>query len=163
MNWDAVGAIGEVVGALAVVATLGYLAIQIRQNTMAVRRNSVRQANEGNSRALNSLIDEGVSEVFVRGLKSLDDLSDVERFRFDNVFYQWLSAQEQAFIDRREGAISDDSFAVYENTVPGFLTTPGGREWWRQRCLWFSSSFRNDVDRLISMPTVEAKKSGPVL
>ena len=30
MNWDAIGAVGEIVGALAVVATLGYLAIQIR-------------------------------------------------------------------------------------------------------------------------------------
>ena len=29
MDWDAIGAIGEVVGALAVVATLGYLAKQV--------------------------------------------------------------------------------------------------------------------------------------
>ncbi len=117
----------------------------------------------GTSEELNSLTEEGVSEIFVKGLKSLDSLSGVERFRFDNVFYQWLSALEQAFIDRRDGAISDDTFAVYDNTVPGFLTTPGGREWWGQRCNWFSSSLRNDVDRLISEPSVEAKKSGPVL
>jgi hypothetical protein len=30
MNWDAVGAIGEVLGSIAVFATLGYLAIQVR-------------------------------------------------------------------------------------------------------------------------------------
>ena len=30
MNWDAIGAIGEIVGSLAVVLTLGYLAVQIR-------------------------------------------------------------------------------------------------------------------------------------
>jgi len=29
MNWDAIGAIGELIGAAVVVATLGYLAIQI--------------------------------------------------------------------------------------------------------------------------------------
>jgi hypothetical protein len=28
MNWDAIGAIGEILGALAVVLTLGYLAIR---------------------------------------------------------------------------------------------------------------------------------------
>ena len=33
MNWDALGAIGEIVGAVAVVATLLYLALQIKQNT----------------------------------------------------------------------------------------------------------------------------------
>jgi hypothetical protein len=37
MNWDAIGAIGEVVGALGVVVTLAYLAIQIRQNTDSAR------------------------------------------------------------------------------------------------------------------------------
>jgi len=36
MNWEAIGAIGEIVGALAVVASLAYLVIQIRQNTAAV-------------------------------------------------------------------------------------------------------------------------------
>jgi hypothetical protein len=30
MNWDAIGAVGEIVGAAAVVLTLGYLAIQVR-------------------------------------------------------------------------------------------------------------------------------------
>jgi hypothetical protein len=33
MNWEALGAIGEIVGAIAVVVTIGYLAVQIRQNT----------------------------------------------------------------------------------------------------------------------------------
>ena len=41
MNWDAIGAIGEVIGALAVFITLGYLAIQIRQNTKAVRASAL--------------------------------------------------------------------------------------------------------------------------
>ena len=35
MNWDAIGAIGEIIGAIAVVATLGYLATQIRQSRKA--------------------------------------------------------------------------------------------------------------------------------
>ncbi len=31
MNWDAIGAVGEIVGALAVVVSLVYLAIQVRR------------------------------------------------------------------------------------------------------------------------------------
>ena len=41
MNWEAIGAVGEVVGAIAVVATLVYLATQIRQNTKTVKNSSV--------------------------------------------------------------------------------------------------------------------------
>ena len=42
MNWEAIGAIGEVVGAAAVVVTLGYLAVQIRANTAALKAEGVR-------------------------------------------------------------------------------------------------------------------------
>ena len=41
MNWDAVGVSAEVLGAVAVVATLAYLAVQIRQNTKAVRASAL--------------------------------------------------------------------------------------------------------------------------
>ena len=37
MNWEALSAIGELVGAVGVVATLFYVAVQVRQNTRAVR------------------------------------------------------------------------------------------------------------------------------
>mgnify|MGYP003300637055 CR=1 FL=1 len=45
MNWEAMGAIGEVVGAIAVVLTLAYLAIQVRQNSNPLdQQNKVEKA-----------------------------------------------------------------------------------------------------------------------
>lgn len=46
MNWEALGALGEIVGAAAVVLTLIFLTVQLRQNTKAVeeaRRATVSQ------------------------------------------------------------------------------------------------------------------------
>jgi hypothetical protein len=43
MNWDAIGAIGENVGALAVLATLIYLAVQVRQNSDLQRAQTHQQ------------------------------------------------------------------------------------------------------------------------
>ena len=37
MNWDALGALSELVGAVAVIVTLAYLAIQIRDNNKMMR------------------------------------------------------------------------------------------------------------------------------
>ena len=37
MNWDAVGAISQIVGAALVGITLIYLAVQLRQNTAALK------------------------------------------------------------------------------------------------------------------------------
>ncbi len=41
MNWNAIGSVGEAAGAVAVVASLIYLALQIRQNTLEVRAAAV--------------------------------------------------------------------------------------------------------------------------
>ena len=49
MNWDAIGAIAELLGAVGVIATLAYLAQQIRQNTSTVRSSaaaSLAQTND---------------------------------------------------------------------------------------------------------------------
>jgi len=46
MNWEAIGAIGEVGGAVAVIATVIYLARQIRQNTSALRSTATQAAHD---------------------------------------------------------------------------------------------------------------------
>lgn len=46
MNWDAIGAIGEIIGAAAVVVTLLVRVFQLRQNTREVRANTVRSLQE---------------------------------------------------------------------------------------------------------------------
>ena len=43
VNWDAVGAVAEVLGGVATVATLAYLALQIRQSSAATRA-QIRQS-----------------------------------------------------------------------------------------------------------------------
>ena len=46
MNWEAIGAIGEVLGAIGVIVTLGYLAIQIRQNTKVTKAATAQQMTD---------------------------------------------------------------------------------------------------------------------
>ena len=38
MNWDAIGAIGQILGSVAVLITLAYLAVQIRQTKQQMQR-----------------------------------------------------------------------------------------------------------------------------
>ena len=45
MNWEAAGAIGEIIGALSVLITLLFLSFQIRQNTTALQQQSSRELN----------------------------------------------------------------------------------------------------------------------
>jgi len=52
MNWEALGAIGETLGAVAVLVTLAYLAVQVRHARDEVRRSTSRARSEARRDAL---------------------------------------------------------------------------------------------------------------
>ena len=62
MNWEAIGAVGEILGAAGVIITLIYLASQIRQNTRATRSQSVQSLAESGA-TMNAMIIEDLGMV----------------------------------------------------------------------------------------------------
>ena len=83
MNWEAIGAIGEVVGAVAVISTLIYLAVQIRQNNRNLAEATSASISQSFA-SINSRIssDEQFAELFIRGRDDIDALNPVELERF---------------------------------------------------------------------------------
>lgn len=78
MNWDAIGAIGEVIGAIAVVATLGYLAKQVSQQNRSGAGDAVRAAYAVWTSAISKcLSDAATADMMMRGLKDFDSLDSM--------------------------------------------------------------------------------------
>ncbi|MEM9388609.1 MAG: hypothetical protein AAGA68_26450 [Pseudomonadota bacterium] len=105
MSITELGALGELLGAIGVIASLIYLAIQVRQNTRAMeesRRLALAQTYQMRADALQEmLVHAAQSEVgaiivkltkagYPRDIKALDALTDEERGRFR----QWQIAQQ---------------------------------------------------------------------
>ena len=147
MNWDAIGAIGEIVGAIAVLATLIYLALQIRQNTKAVRlesRNSLQQAwSHVGSMMANS---PEITELFLKGCRDYRALPVADRLRFSSVLQNVLFAIDLQHLQFSEG--------IHE--VPGLeriqslLRYPGVRDWWGQNKGFFRPAFVGAVESEIA-------------
>ena len=57
MNWDAIGAVGAVLGAVLVAGTLIYLIIQVRQNSASINA-TTNQANISAFNQLNAILAE---------------------------------------------------------------------------------------------------------
>ena len=62
MNWDAIGAIGQMLGSVAVFITLAYLAVQIRHSRSEARR----ALSQGRAEALRDLYAQGFDERITR-------------------------------------------------------------------------------------------------
>lgn len=82
MNWDAIGAIGEIIGALAVVISLAYLASQIRIQNRESRAASVHQVIEGYRSSIAALHDPEMADIWISGMEDFDSLAPSQRLRF---------------------------------------------------------------------------------
>jgi len=108
MDWDAIAAISEVFGAIAVVVTLIYLARQIHQSTVATRIASYHQAQEqlwsvGAAIATNRELAEILARTYAGGI---DQLAVPDRLQLESAlaslyfgFENMLVLHEKGFID----------------------------------------------------------------
>ena len=76
MNWEAIGAIDEFLGAAVVVIALGYLAIEIRQHTKQTRLSAIQAVNASDDSAFVPIYLEENKKIFTKGQRSLSELSD---------------------------------------------------------------------------------------
>ena len=131
------GAIGEIVGAIAVVASLIYLAIQIRQNTAQISRSIEsdrfaafeRNATSGNRWRELLLVNKDLADLFTRGARSYRDLDPAERFRFGLLMRNTFSDVQVAFIRNQHVGKEDRNSGGFEHIVTGLFEHPGILEW----------------------------------
>ena len=131
------GAIGEVVGGVAVLFSLVYLAVQIRQNTKQISRSIQvtqldafeRNVQSGNRFRELLILNPELSTLLQRGLKSYRELEGQEAFRFSMLMRNLFSEFHSVYI--REEALSPDpdSFAGPRQLLDWFIAKPGVREW----------------------------------
>ncbi len=149
MNWDAIGAVGELVGAIAVFATLFYLASQIRQANQATQANIESQMGQWWSQHNREMIHSPeMIEIIEVGLNDMGSLSDPERRRFSwwlaSAFYMFDNLYKQY----QKGVLSRESWTSNEMTIEGLLRNRSVQLWWESGFFQASSDFAAHVETL---------------
>ena len=133
INWDAVAAIGSLVGGIAVVATLIYLALEVRANTKAQRIASRIQLFDRWADQHRDLVSVSwLPRVVRRGMTDFDSLTRDEKINFDSHFTRHAMLLIEARTLRDEGGLADEDYQALETVYLSVLHTPGGQAWWRQ-------------------------------
>ncbi len=144
------GNYGEFVGAIAVVATLAYLAMQVRQQNLESRAKSVHEILWGFRDAQAVFADPDVAELATKAmrLQSFDSLTDVEMMRVINLAMPMFRVWEEAFHYHKSGRLDPE---VWDAIIAQNLQVLGmrwGREMWTLRRHVFTRSFAEFVDTL---------------
>ena len=131
MNWEAIGAVGEVLGAMAVVVTLIFLIQQLRQTSLQLRLNSSQTAsNTYSGRIREVLTNPELTRVFRNGLDHYSDLSPDDQARFHGIMMGFQVSYAQNVQLWQEGVISDENFRGWEDDWIKILKCPGSQQWW---------------------------------
>ena len=133
MNWDAIGAAGEVLGALAVFFTLFYLALQVRQSNHSARAES-RQALIDTFSQLNWAVrgDDELLRLIGKGFTNWSELSNLEKTKFDMYLQPYLANLHKGIGLHRDGVLDRETLDSIGNYMVMFVAMPGGRVWFDQ-------------------------------
>ena len=147
MNWNAVGAIGEVLGAALVGITLVYLALQLRQNTLALKSSTFLDISRSMGSTMEVLATHGeLAPLIIKAQAGLDALSAAERARFGFVMMMAFRRVETVVVQRHFGFIEAELTEGFERSALSVLGSKGVREWWEASKGGFSNLFSAWVD-----------------
>lgn len=148
MNWDAIGAIGETIGALAVVISLAYLAIQIRAQNREARLAAVHEILVGVRESLHVFATGDVAEVFAKANEDYDSLSNAEFLRLLSGILPSLRLWEEAYIQNEQGRLENRVWDGINSQYSEYLSYPGIRRIWEIRSKHFDRKFQSHVNNL---------------
>ncbi len=130
MEWDAVGAIAEVFGVIAVVVSLIYVGFQVRQNTIQLRQDNLLETVRG-TLDTNWYFhrNRDAFEVFKRGVENFDELLPQDRAHFHSILVDLAFYLEMVRNMAGSGLVDRSALDTNSRFLASILITPGGRQW----------------------------------
>jgi hypothetical protein len=147
MNWEAIGAIGEILGAIGVIATIGYLAIQIRQNTKT-QQSAIAQATTASRTSWYDLVisDPEIGDIWTKGHAEPDSLSGQEGPRFIWMISRIFSNLEEFYLQFQHGMLPEEQWLAYRRFGQTMLLeNPVIADWWESGSTIFTPGFIADL------------------
>ncbi len=151
MNWDAISAVAEVFGAVAVLVTLIYFSLQIRQSNSLAEAESQRELLTVNTFAP-LIADPTLTAEFRACLNRYEEQDPEVKTRFYFLFVNFHLQMESVFRMKQKGLIADLSYKGWLTWYNGLISTPGGAVWWRESSGAFAPDLVEELEALRNDP-----------
>jgi len=154
MNWEAISAISDVAGVVFIVASVWYLAVQIRKQTDEARMTATRElARDFNEFNADISRDPEFVKLYRKALADIDSLEDDDRFRVSAHISRLFRCFEQHYLHLSGRNVEASYMTSINFRMREMLALPGIQLWWERNRSAYESKFRNCVESLL----IEAK------
>jgi hypothetical protein len=149
MNLSDLASIGSLVSGIAVLISLIYLALQVRQ----AERNQQASIRQGRAtRAVDIILAAGepsYAEALAKATAGAADITLAEFGQFTAIYGAFLASAEDTFLQHNEGLLSEAVFASFRESWRKTLAQPGVRALWKLRRHAFEAGFVAFMDTLM--------------
>ena len=149
MNWDAISAVSQLVGSIAVVVSVLYLAVQLRSSTRVARVAAMDAAAAALRDVTKPFMENAeLARIWRTGLENLEALSPDEQARFFHAAHQFLKALETIHYHYVYGLLDTQLWAGWRDLLHHYIACPGIRFYLTRRNAVFSERFRKFIAEL---------------
>jgi len=147
------GALGEFIGSFLTLATLAYLAIQIRQNTAQQKREELISIQHGQNNVIAQLRDPQVFGAYVRAAAGREPSVEDWGTAFAWVV-QYLNHFQIVHELHRSGSLDEEQYQLWAGYAVSIVAPAGMRRWWDEENgrLAFHSEVRDMIDKRLDDP-----------
>lgn len=150
--------IAEIIGTLALIISLVFVGLQIRQNTAQTKLAAAQAVHDNYAGWYTSMQSDPILlTITTKGMQDYSVLSPSERAQFIAVFMAFTSHSQNAFYKFRDGSLSPELWQAWVYVSMNFLNTPGGKAFWKERDYVFSQPYQDYVRDVILTTTPHPK------
>ena len=155
--------IGQTISAIAVVLSLIYVGLQVKQNTTATQTASA-QAYVTADNEIVGLINSSpkLADVLHQGANGLSALKGGDIIRF-MAFHDLIFISFQSFhLQWKKGTLDEGLWGTYRQSFLDLLQQKGQQDWWALRRHWFTSEFQDYVEQAVAKEVGKPMHPGAV-
>ena len=149
MSFELIIAVSEVIGVIAIIASLIYVAAQIRQSTKATKVASMVGVIEYSQHANSRVSSAHIPHVLAK-LGRGDRLEEEELVAFTFHVQGIVSNQWQVFYLSKHAMVEDEMLAAWERRNSIFMIMPLSQAIWRDICVGFPNDFQQYMNTAIA-------------
>jgi len=145
---ETLNAIAQFIAAGGVIASLFYLAAQIRQNTRSQRSVVVDSLTHSLINLLGpQASDPDQMRAFVSVTEDWHGATESDRLRAVSMLFTMFKVFENAWFQQRQGTLDAEQWQAWDLHIRVYYHRPGVKTWWSLRRAMFAAGFRNYLEK----------------
>lgn len=148
INWEALGAVGEIIGSFGVFISLIYLAIQMRHGAAETRDASIHSVMQLAIQFRAESYTTEMAEIRMK-VAAQDSLSPLESLKFEGYLSALFELNELVFVQYQKNKLDPEYFDAWQRRTQAAMTVPLVRQFWAKTKTGYRTSFIEHIDELL--------------